>query len=146
MKKFILTFTLLLSLSIGFAFAKSNDPIPKLPLRTLDQQFPGHQYAHWQYLADAELYIVRFFFNHENIFAYIDANGHINATARNIEKSQLPLAVAARIGNKYADCSILRLEELTMEGETSYLFLLDKRGTRRTVQVYLNGNSYVLHK
>ena len=92
------------------------------------------------------LYTVRMVYQDESMLAYSKANGEIVALVRALSRERLPILVGERLRNQYNDYQLRQSEELTMNGETSYMFLLENDKQRITLRVYSNGDARVLKK
>ena len=115
-------------------------------LTSLKQHFPGAQFAQVKEVEGEGLYTVRMVYQDESMLAYSKANGEIVALVRALSRERLPMLVGERLRNQYNDYQLRQSEELTMNGETSYMFLLENDKQRITLRVYSNGDARVLKK
>lgn len=115
-------------------------------LTSLKQHFPGAQFAQVKEVQGEGLYTVRMVYQDESMLAYSRANGEIVALVRALSRERLPMLVNERLRSQYNQYQLRQSEELTMGGETSYMFLLENDKQRITLRVYSNGDARVLKK
>ncbi len=115
-------------------------------LTSLKQHFPGAQFAQVKEVQGEGLYTVRMVYQDESMLAYSKANGEIVALVRALSRERLPMLVNERLRSQFNQYQIRQSEELTMGGETSYMFLLENDKQRITLRVYSNGDARVLKK
>ena len=137
---------MLLSTVGSIALATEKEPIPAIAKQSLEKQFPGHSFARWQSMSEADLYIVSFLYNTESMIAYIDHNGDVQATVRRLDRDKLPFLVNSKLAKCYEGYEIAKIEELTTESETSYMLQLTSEKSMIVVRMFSNGNSYQLRK
>lgn len=115
-------------------------------LTSLKQHFPGAQFAQVKEVQGEGLYTVRMVYQDESMLAYSKANGEIVALVRALSRERLPMLVNERLRSQYNQYQLRQSEELTMGGETSYMFLLENDKQGITLRVYSNGDARVLKK
>jgi hypothetical protein len=142
------TLTLLLAVAMVSRVLASTVPanVETTILTSLKQQFPGAQFAQVKEVEGESLYTVRMVYQDESMLAYSKANGEIVALVRALSRERLPMLVNERLRSQYNDYKLRQSEELTMNGETSYMFLLENEKQTVTLRVYSNGDARVLKK
>lgn len=148
MKKYIFIAVLLLTVAVQAAIANEYPAVnvSKEARRTFEREYPGAFYPSWHQLPDASVYIVRFGYNGQSLLSYIDEAGELLATVRNVQVNNLPFSVSERLNTTYGNFQPKLIEELTMEGEASYLLLMENEKARITVRIYQSGDFYEMKK
>jgi hypothetical protein len=136
MKKFILTIAAILF----FAATYATDKVEKNIERSFQSEFPGATHISWSRIESSGLYTVHFVYDSERLMAYFDTDGNCLAVARNILEHNLPLSVKKTFSKISNAGALATSQELTVMGETSYLFQFKDGEQMKTYQVYSNGN------
>ena len=90
--------------------------------------------------------MVRFVYNDQALLSYINERGEMVATARNIEKAQLPFMINEILRKKLAVYKIIQIEELTTASETSYFATLENEKSITYVRLFSSGTFAVIKK
>lgn len=136
MKKFILTIAVILF----FAATYATDKVEKNIERSFQSEFPGATHTSWSKIESSGLYTVHFVYDSERLIAYFDTDGNFLAVARNILEHNLPLSVKKTFSKISNAGALATSQELTVMGETSYLFQFKYGEQMKTYQVYSNGS------
>jgi hypothetical protein len=147
MKKIIVAMLLLAGTSLNFILA-NDDGIYITPQakRTMEREFPGARFAHWEALKDDDMYIVRFVYHDQSMLAYISEEGTMVATVRSSNRESLPFMVNDMIGRRYKEFSVSKIEEIVTPGDVSYLFWVENDKKSILLRVYSNGNVQEIKK
>ena len=137
-----------LTIGIGTSavFATGNDDVTPGAKKTFEREFPQAQYAKWERLSNTDVYMVRFVYNDQALLSYIDEKGEMVATARNIEKDNLPFMINEILSRKLSNYKIVQIEELTTATETSYFATLDNEKSTTYVRLFNNGTFSIIKK
>ncbi|HLO37963.1 MAG TPA: hypothetical protein VK173_05720 [Lacibacter sp.] len=136
MKKIIVTIAAFLFFAVTYA----TDKVEKNIERSFQSEFPGATHASWSRIESSGLYAVRFVYNGEGLMAYFDIDGNYLAVARNILEHNLPLSVKKTFSTINTSGALATSQELTVLGETSYLFQFKEGDQLKTYQVYTDGS------
>lgn len=105
------------------------------------RQFPSAKFAVWTNLEEHNLYLVRFLYNNEGFIAYVDFEGTILATARNIMVTQLPITVEKVLTEAYGNYNVHSITELVLQDELNYLISLENN--KHTLELKVNARGMV---
>ena len=142
MKKVLLGLFILIG-SVQFVLA--GDDVAKVSSwakKSFEKQFPGAQYPRWYEIEESEIYAVSFGYNEQSLMAYVDRSGIVLATLRNVDMNYLPFPVKESIQSKYAGYNIVKIEELTMNSDLSYLVQLENSKRKIGIRMFPGGNHY----
>ena len=145
MKKILVALVMLVSLGGSTAIA-ADDYITPVALKTFKKEFPQASFVKWEKINYSDVYQVRFVYNNQSLLTFIHEDGSVLATARNIDKANLPFMVNETINKRYSDFRVVQIEELTTASEVSYFFTLENDRTNMYLRVYNNGSSSEIKK
>ena len=137
---------LMIGIGMGVTFANGNDDVTPGAKRTFEREFPQARFAKWERISNTDVFMVRFVYNDQALLSYIDEKGEMVATARNIEKGQLPFMINEILSRKLSGYKIVQIEELTTATETSYFATLDNEKSITHVRLFNNGTFSVIKK
>ena len=123
MKKTIVTFLTILSISISSAFANNEEGINLKATASFKKEFNSAVNVKWE--AGKEFAKATFELNGQVMFAYYSAEGELMAVTRNIVSSQLPFKLLAEIKTNHKQAWISDLFEISANGETTYYVTLE---------------------
>lgn len=146
MKQFMLLFTLAFGLLSQAHASRMPDPVEQAILRSLHLKFPGAEFSGVRKIEGEDLYSIRLVYQNEGIMAYANEAGEVTAVVRCMTRSRLPMLVGMRIDRSYEGYEMRQGEELSMGGETSYMFLMQNDREQVTVRVFANGDARVLKR
>jgi hypothetical protein len=155
MKKVIMAIALLASSFFTMVQADTGDKTLKLVKATsvdrhvrdaFQRKFPQAQYAVWQQIEDANLYLVRFLYNQEGLLAYVDNDGSVVATVRSIQRDALPLNVNHELESAYSGYQVKEILEMVINDELNYLVTVTSDKKRLVLRIYSNGTSTQIKK
>ena len=145
MKRIIIMLVVFASIA-NTVIAAGDDRVTAVAKKSFEKEFPGAQFPKWQKLDHTDTYIVRFVYNEQALLSYINEEGVVLATVRNLDKERLPFMVNETIAKKFGQYRIDRIEELTTASDVSYLFSLENVKSKIYLRVYNNGSFYELKK
>ena len=128
MKKSIVTFVLMLSLSLTSVFANNEEGISLKATAAFKKDFNGALNVKWD--AGKEFSKATFELNGQVMFAYYSAEGDLMAVTRNISSTQLPFKLLSEIKNSYKQSWITDLFEISSNGETTYYVTLENQDVK----------------
>lgn len=140
MKKMFVLLTMALVLMGHSAFASGNDNVNREVREMFKREFPGAQHASWEKLEAENLYVVRFVYDNQGFIAYFYPYGEMIASARLVSKDNLPYKVSNAVKKQFGDVTILKIEELAMEGSLSYFFTIENQGEKIALRVHHDGS------
>jgi hypothetical protein len=144
MKRLIVILSLILITSS--VFASDDENIAAIAKEKFEKNFPGADFAKWKAIDDSRMYEVRFVYNKHGYIAYIDENGEMVATARRIEKENLPFLVSQAISKKYSQYRVREIEELIIGDMASYLVTVYSDKKILGLRVFNSGNISVIKR
>ena len=124
----------------------STDPVLEAATKVVEQAYPGSEMIKVNRIENSDLYAAHFNYNNERFVAYVNPDGAIEATVRNIGKDKLPVLVSHSLHARYVDFNIVKIEELTTNTQTSYVMLLVNQKSMVKVQYYPDGSCNQLEK
>jgi hypothetical protein len=131
---------------VSIASAHNDDYVTPQAKKTLEKQFPGALYTHWEALKDDNMYLVRFVYNEKAQVAYITEEGTMVATIRSSNKESLPFMINETIGKRYSEFTIDKVEEMATPGDVSYLFWVQNKYKRILLRIYSDGSIHEIRK
>ena len=146
MKKIIIIMLLSVGIGTNALFASGDDDVTTVAKKTFEKEFPTALYAKWEKVKNSDVYMVRFVYNDQALLSYINERGEMVATARNIEKAQLPFMINEILRKKLAVYKIIQIEELTTASETSYFATLENEKSITYVRLFNSGTFAVIKK
>ena len=90
--------------------------------------------------------MVRFVYNDQALLSYINERGEMVATARNINKAQLPFMINEILRKKLSDYKVIQIEEVATASETSYFATLEDVKSITYVRLFSNGTFAIIKK
>lgn len=142
MKKKFFSFLLMVLAIAQVVLAADNAKVSSWAKEAFEKQFPNAQYARWYELSEAELYAVTFGYENESMVAYVDRKGIVLASVRNVDINHVPFPVKESINRKYSGYSVIKIEELSMNSEVTYLVHLENGTKKIGLRMYPGGNFY----
>ncbi|HEX7902298.1 MAG TPA: hypothetical protein VF487_00365 [Chitinophagaceae bacterium] len=146
MKKIVIILTLFISMAGQLVMAADDEKVTRAAQKAFEKEFPGALSPKWEKLQDTDTYLVRFVYNSGGMIAYINNDGAMLATARIVEKENLPFRVNEKMARKYPGFRINKIEELSTATDVSYLLTIENIKERISLQAYGNGIFYRLKK
>ena len=138
--------TLLAALTAQLAWAGDEERITAMAKRNFEKEFPGAIYVKWEKLERTDACMVRFVYNDQALLSYFNDDGNIIATIRIVEKQNLPFRISETLYKKYNDYKVLKIEELIIGTDVSYLAELENEKVKLHVRLYNSGASYEMKK
>jgi hypothetical protein len=145
MKKIIVVLVMLTSVAANTAFG-ADDYVTPVARKTFNKEFPMASYVKWDKIDNSDVYQVRFVYNNQSLLSFIHEDGSVLATARNIDRNNLPFMVNETISKKYSEFTIVQIEELSTASEVSYFFTIENEKSRIYLRVFNNGSSSEVKK
>jgi hypothetical protein len=122
MKKRILTWLLLVTISTGSAFA-NEETVSQQVLNSFKKEFVDAKDVNWQSTKD---YIkATFSLNDQVMFAYYSQSGDLLAVTRNISSEKLPISLLTSLKKNYGSYWITELFEMVADGNGTYYITLE---------------------
>ena len=146
MKKMMIIMLLTVGIGANAVFASGDDDVTTVAKKTFDKEFPSALYVKWEKVKNSDVYMVRFVYNDQALLSYISERGEMVATARNIEKAQLPFMINEILRKKLSVYKVVQIEELTTASETSYFATLEDVKAITYVRLFSNGTFAVIRK
>lgn len=146
MKKIIVMMALLVSAAGNLVFATDGDNVSKLVKQTFTREFPGAEFEKWKRLDNEGINIVRFVYKEKALLSYINDDGELLATVRQVQVESLPFLVSETLSKKYKGYRITKVEEFSTSNDVSYLFSLSNERTNVIVRIYSSGIYYQIRK
>ena len=115
-------------------------------MRSLREKFPGAEFSTTRKIENEELYTVRLVYQNEALLAYVDEAGELKAVVRSMTRNRLPMLVSLRLARNYEGYTMRQAEELSMNDETSYMFLMQNAREQVTVRVFATGDARVIKR
>ena len=125
MKKLLVIFTVLSSFYTANSFAQNK--MPKAVTQSLQTSFKDVKEANWSVVNN--LYKAEFILDGQNITAYLNEEGKLVASARNITALQLPILLQADLKNSYTNYVLTNLLEVDDENGITY-YVTAENGTK----------------
>ena len=122
MKKSILTWVLLLTVSISSTFANTIKNVSETVISSFKKDFASAQDVTWE--KSKEVSKATFKFNDQVMFAYYAEDGNLLAVIRNIVSTQLPINLLSDLKKNYGSYWISDLFEMAADNSTSYYVTL----------------------
>ncbi|MBO9566629.1 MAG: hypothetical protein J7621_27900 [Niastella sp.] len=123
MKKSILTWVLLLTVSISSTFANNKiENVNETVISSFKKDFASAQEVTWE--KSKEVSKATFKLNDQVMFAYYAEDGNLLAVIRNIVSSQLPINLLSDLKKNYGSYWISDLFEMASDNSTSYYVTL----------------------
>lgn len=117
MKKFIL---IAATAFVSLASFANVDPITGKVLESFRTEFADAKNVQWKSLDDAGLFQATFNYRNTELSAFYDSDGALVATARYIDKANLPIMVAKAIQERYPEHVMKNVIEHIANGATTY--------------------------
>ena len=143
MKKFIL---IAATAFISLASFANVDPITGKVLESFRTEFASAKNVQWKSLDDAGLFQATFTYKNTELSAFYDAEGSLVATARYIDKNNLPIMVTKAIQEKYPEHTMKNAIEHIANGTTTYHVTLHGVKSSMIVSASSAGNLSVFKK
>ncbi|MEO6915145.1 MAG: hypothetical protein ABI151_05345 [Chitinophagaceae bacterium] len=122
MKKVIIILLAVIgSFSTMSSFAQ--DKIPSAVTKSLQYSFENVTQASWSKVSD--LYKAEFIFNNQVISAFYNEDGDLVATGREVETTQLPIALQIGLKNNYKDYTFAKAIEVNIGEDNSYYITIE---------------------
>ncbi len=85
-------------------------------------EYPDALYSKWETLQEGNVYAVRFVYNNQSLVAYYNEEGAAIGLARITSIDKLPAKVKKIITDNYPVSEVLNIQELIIEGKSSFYF------------------------
>jgi hypothetical protein len=141
MKRVILIALFAASIYGGNVSASEEEKVSRQARETFKREFPSATFAKWEEIDNSLVYLVRFVYDNQGFVAYFNEIGAMIASARLVQVGSLPFKVGKTIREKYNDNEIIKIEELTMDGISSYFFTLENEQAKSVIRVYFDGTA-----
>ena len=122
MKKRILTWLLLVTISTGSAFA-NEETVSQQVLNSFKKEFVDAKDVNWQ--STKEYVKATFSLNDQVMFAYYSQSGDLLAITRNISSEKLPISLLTSLKKNYGAYWISELFEMVADGNGTYYITLE---------------------
>ena len=122
MKKRILTWLLLVTISTGSAFA-NEETVSQQVLNSFKKEFVDAKDVNWQ--STKEYVKATFSLNDQVMFAYYSQSGELLAITRNISSEKLPISLLTSLKKNYGSYWITELFEMVADGNGTYYITLE---------------------
>ena len=123
MKKTILIWVVLLTMSVTTTFANKAEGVSDKIMNSFNKEFVNAKDVEWE--IGKQFVKATFKLNEQVIFAYYTPDGEQLAVSRNLLSSQLPINLLASLKNNYQEFWITDLFEMAAGNETSYFITLE---------------------
>ena len=123
MKKTILIWVVLLTMSVTNTFANKAEGVSDKIMNSFNKEFVNAKDVEWE--IGKQFVKATFKLNEQVIFAYYTSDGEQLAVSRNLLSSQLPINLLASLKNNYEGFWITDLFEMAAANETSYFITLE---------------------
>lgn len=131
---------------ISLASFANVDPITGKVLESFRTEFAEAKNVQWKSLDDAGLFQATFNYRNTELSAFYNADGDLVATARYINKDNLPIMVAKEISSRYPDHIVRSVIEHISNGSTTYHVTLYGEKTSLIVSASPSGELSVFKK
>jgi len=133
----IVSAALLISTS---SFAGSAEEVSEAIKTAFAKSFSSAKNVNWKKTED--LYFANFQIEKNKLFAAFNESGELVAVSRTIDISQVPLALARALQERYADYYLLStVTEMVLEGQTSYYISAESK--TRSLELKCNANGEI---
>ena len=139
MKTMVFLLVFAMTVVCGQVFASHAGNISRQAKEAFKKEFPAAESEQWTKVANSNLYSVRFAYNNQSSVAYFDEDGNAVAFARMVTKEHLPYNAIRTLNKKYSAGEILKVVELTMDNELSYMLNVATGNSRIVLRIYING-------
>lgn len=139
MKQMILLVVLFMTVAVSSVHANDDENVSRRALKAFNEKFPNARFAKWNELKSSDIYEVTFIYNNERLIGFIGLDGEVIAFARNAMNERLPFVVNETLQKKYAGFRMVSAEELIIDGDVSYLFLMENEKTKVHVRIGTTG-------
>ena len=130
----------------GSAKSSKAEYVERLVKSSFKKRFPQAQFDIWQQVDGADLYLVRFLYNDEGMIAYIDTDGSVVATVRNVLRENLPITINHELVSQYGNYKVKEVLEMVLHEDLNYLVRVESDKNRITVRIHSNGESTQVRK
>jgi hypothetical protein len=137
MKKRILMWAMLFTMSFSSAFANNEETINQRAVSSFKKDFAAAQDVKWE--SNKDFVKATFKLNDQVMFAYYSQAGNLMAVTRNIVSSQLPINLLSDLKKKYDNYWISDLFEVSSDTDSSFYITL--QNSDQTVVLKSNGIS-----
>ena len=140
MKRMMIFLMITIATARNMVSATGDDKVSSRAKHSFEREFPGAKYARWEKVDGQNVYLIRFVYNEQGLLSYIDEEGRVLATARSIEKEQLPFLVNETFNRKYSGFGITHIDELTTAANVSYMLTIENEYKTIYLRIYHNGS------
>lgn len=137
MKKRILMWAMLFTMSFSSAFANNEETINQRAVSSFKKDFAAAQDVKWE--SNKDFVKATFKLNDQVMFAYYSHAGNLMAVTRNIVSSQLPINLLSDLKKKYNNYWVSDLFEVSSDTDSSFYITL--QNSDQTVVLKSNGIS-----
>ena len=130
-----------ISIVSGKVFAAGEEKVSRQAKEAFKREFPSAEFAQWEEINDSGVFLVRFVYDNQGFVAYFNEVGTMIASARLVQAASLPFKVGKTLREKYAVKDIIKIEELTMDGISSYFVTLENEQAKSLIRVYFDGTA-----
>jgi hypothetical protein len=123
MKKSILTWALILMVSVSTSFAHGIEGVSEKIMNSFKKEFVDAKDVQWESTKDFAK--ATFSLHGQVMFAYYNGEGGLLAVTRNIVASQLPINLLAEVKKNYGEYWISDLFEMSSNNETDYYITIE---------------------
>ena len=146
MKKMMFIMLLMTLIGANAVFASGDEDVTTVAKKTFEKEFPSALYVKWEKVKNSDVYMVRFVYNDQALLSYINERGEMVATARNINKAQLPFMINEILRKKLSGYKVIQIEEVATASETSYFATLEDVKSITYVRLFSNGTFAIIKK
>lgn len=127
------------------SFAGTGEEVSEAIRTSFAKSFSTAQNVSWKKSQD--LYFANFNQNTSKLFAAFNESGELVAVSRTIDISQVPLALARSLQEKYGDYYLASsVIEMVLEGNTSYYINAESKTRSLEIRGTANGDIYIEKK
>lgn len=123
MKKYLVTLSLAVLVTISSAFASDKNGVSEKAVQSFKKDFTEATNVQWE--SGKDFTRATFHLNNQVMFAYYNADGNLLALSRNLSSSQLPIRLAADLKKDFSGYWITDLFEMASNHQSSYCVTIE---------------------
>jgi hypothetical protein len=137
MKKFVLSFAVMLAVGLSAAIAGENPEINPKAIASFKKSFASAESVAWSVEGDYSK--VSFVLGGTRVVAVFNTDGELLGSVRGLTYSQLPLTVISSLDKQLANTAIYDIREVSNGDGTRYKFTMERKGRKYVVTVTPDG-------
>lgn len=146
MKKEIIVLVFFINGFTYSAFASNIFDATPQAKESFKKEYPNAMYSKWETLQNGSVYAVRFVYNKQSLVAYYNEDGKAVGLAKIILIDKLPAKVKKTLTDRYPLFEILNMQELTMDGRSTFYLDIKSNYTRFFIHVSDKGKIKLVHR